>query len=51
MNSLHQLTREELLANQPDPAEAPARFARFDANKDGILSRNEFIQVGAAAKP
>jgi iduronate 2-sulfatase len=41
-----QLTRAEFLANQPDPAEAPKRFERFDANKDGILSRDEFIHMG-----
>ena len=40
------LTREEFLANQPDPAAAPKRFDRFDLNKDGILSREEFISMG-----
>ncbi|HKS37660.1 MAG TPA: sulfatase-like hydrolase/transferase [Verrucomicrobiae bacterium] len=40
------LTREEFLANQPDPAEAPKRFERFDRNKDGLLSRDEFITMG-----
>lgn len=40
------LTREEFLANQPDPATAPNRFDRFDLNKDGILSREEFISMG-----
>ena len=42
------LTREEFLANQPDPAEAPKRFERFDRNKDGILSRDEFVTMGGA---
>jgi iduronate 2-sulfatase len=41
------LTREEFLANQPDPDEAPKRFVRFDSNKDGQLSRDEFITMGA----
>ena len=45
------LTREEFLANQPDPAEAPKRFERFDANQDGGLSRDEFIHMGAVPKP
>ena len=41
------LTREEFLANQPDPEEAPKRFVRFDRDKDGELSRDEFISMGA----
>jgi len=41
------LTREEFLASQPDPDEAPKRFVRFDSNKDGELSRDEFINQGA----
>jgi len=41
------LTREEFLARQPDPDEAPQRFARFDVNKDGVLSREEFVSSGA----
>ena len=41
------LTREEFLANQPDPDQAPKRFERFDRNKDGVLSRDEFINMGA----
>jgi iduronate 2-sulfatase len=40
------LTREEFLADQPDPTEAPKRFTRFDSNKDGLLSRDEFIRAG-----
>jgi iduronate 2-sulfatase len=40
------LTREEFLADQPDPAEAPKRFPRFDTDKNGVLSRDEFIQAG-----
>lgn len=42
------LTREEFLANQPDPEEAPKRFPKFDSNHDGVLSRDEFIGSGAA---
>ena len=45
------LTREEFLANQPDPGEAPKRFERFDVNKDGVLSRDEFIHSGNLPKP
>ena len=45
------LTREEFLANQPDPDKAPARFLQFDANKDGELSREEFIYSGNLPKP
>lgn len=37
------LTREEFLANQPDPDEAPKRFPRFDTNQDGVLTREEFV--------
>lgn len=40
------LTREEFLANQPDPEEAPKRFTRFDGNGDGVLSREEFVGMG-----
>jgi iduronate 2-sulfatase len=45
------LTREEFLANQPDPKEAPQRFERFDTDKDGSLSREEFVTMdGTIAK-
>jgi iduronate 2-sulfatase len=50
-NHDNQLTREEFLASQPDPAEAPKRFERFDTNRDGILSRDEFIHMGMPPKP
>ncbi|MEZ6039578.1 MAG: sulfatase-like hydrolase/transferase [Planctomycetaceae bacterium] len=40
------LSREEFLANQPDPDEAPARFPRFDKNGDGTLSQIEFVSSG-----
>ena len=45
-NKDRQLTREEFLANQPDPDAAPARFIRFDKDKNGMLSREEFIHAG-----
>lgn len=41
-----QLTRGEFLANQPDPDSAPARFQQFDKDKNGSLSREEFIKAG-----
>jgi iduronate 2-sulfatase len=41
-----ELTREELLANHPDRDEAPQRFAAFDSDRNGILSREEFITSG-----
>ena len=40
------LTREEFLANQPDPKQAPTRFKRFDRDNDGVLSRIEFVTMG-----
>lgn len=40
------LSREEFLANQPDPDEAPKRFPRFDKNSDGSLSEIEFATSG-----
>ena len=40
------LNREEFLANQPDPDEAPKRFPKFDANHDGFLSQEEFVNSG-----
>ncbi|MDQ3815179.1 MAG: sulfatase-like hydrolase/transferase [Armatimonadota bacterium] len=45
------LTREEFLANQPDPEKAPQRFLAFDTNKDGSLSEEEFVTMGGKAKP
>jgi len=33
------------------PDKAPARFNRFDTNKDGVLSREEFIGMGDVGKP
>jgi len=40
------LSREEFLENQPDPDEAPKRFPQFDANKDEVLSKEEFVKSG-----
>ena len=46
MNKDGQLTRDEFLSGQPDPDQAPARFIRFGANGDGMLSREEFVKSG-----
>ena len=40
------LTREEFLANQPDPEEAPKRYVQFDTDKDGLIDREEYITAG-----
>jgi iduronate 2-sulfatase len=40
------LSRAEFLEGQSDPAKAPGRFVKFDVNKDGVLSRNEFVTSG-----
>lgn len=45
-NSDGYLTRQEFLAHQPDPEQAPQRFPRFDSNADGKLSADEFIAGG-----
>ena len=49
LNKDGKLTREEFLANQPDPDKAPERFIRFDADKSGDLSKEEFVSQGKAA--
>jgi iduronate 2-sulfatase len=41
-----ELTKEEFLAKQPDPDAAPTRFVRFDKDKNGTLSREEYIIGG-----
>ncbi len=41
-----QLTMEEFLLKQPDPDEAPKRFPIFDADKNGTLSREEYVKSG-----
>lgn len=40
------LTLEEYLAKQPKTDEAKNRFAKFDKNKDGYVTRDEFIGSG-----
>jgi iduronate 2-sulfatase len=40
------LSREEFLAGQPDPEEAPKRFPRFDKDQDGSLNEMEFVTSG-----
>jgi N-acetylgalactosamine-6-sulfatase len=44
------LTLEEFLHNFPDQAEGRRRFGLFDTNKDGKLSREEFINMGAGLR-
>ena len=43
-----QLSREKFLAGQSDPAAAPARFLRFDRDKDNVLTQGEFVRMGKA---
>jgi hypothetical protein len=40
------LTLDEYLARQSNGDEAKERFTKFDKNKDGFLSREEFIKGG-----
>jgi arylsulfatase A-like enzyme len=40
------LSYEEFMANQRDPEAAKKRFQQWDADKDGFLSREEFINGG-----
>ena len=40
------LTLEEYLAKQSDKDAAKERFQKFDADKDGFVSRPEFITGG-----
>lgn len=44
------LTKDEFLANQPDPEEAPKRWERFDVNRDGFLDQEEFVTMGRSLK-
>ncbi len=44
------LTHEEFMADQPDPPEAEKRWIKFDTDKNGELSREEFISAGAVKK-
>lgn len=41
-----QLSPEEFLVRQPDPDEAPKRFPIFDKDKNGSLSREEYVRGG-----
>jgi tryptophanyl-tRNA synthetase len=40
------LTLDEYLGRQSNSDEGKERFARFDSDKDGLLSREEFIKGG-----
>ena len=40
------LTLDEYLARQSNGDEAKERFTKFDKDKDGFLSREEFIKGG-----
>ena len=40
------LTREEFMSGQPDPEAAKPRFDLWDVDKDGLLSRDEFVYSG-----
>lgn len=40
------LTRDEFLANQPDPDEAPKRFTAFDVDRNGTVDKDEFVTMG-----
>ncbi|HYE21470.1 MAG TPA: sulfatase-like hydrolase/transferase [Tepidisphaeraceae bacterium] len=40
------LTKAEFMANQPDPDGAAQRWVTFDADKDGTLSKDEFVGAG-----
>src|SRR5262249_41588963 len=44
------LSREEFMANQPDPEAAKGRFDKWDLDKDGFLSREEFVTEGGKNK-
>jgi iduronate 2-sulfatase len=46
-NADGKLTREEFLADQSNPQEAPKRFPKFDTDGDGILTKEEFVAAGA----
>jgi Ca2+-binding EF-hand superfamily protein len=37
---------ERIKHNFPDQAEGCRRFSLFDTNKDGVLSEEEFINMG-----
>jgi iduronate 2-sulfatase len=45
-NADGKLSREEFLANQPDPEAAKGRWETWDLDKDSFLSRDEFVFQG-----
>ena len=49
-NNDGKLSRVEFLANQADPEAARKRFDLWDVDKDGFLSRDEFVFMGARGK-
>jgi iduronate 2-sulfatase len=51
LNNDGRLTRQEFLAGQPDPDDAPERFTRFDTNQDSELTVEEFVRMGRAPAP
>jgi hypothetical protein len=40
------LSKEEFIPHLADKADAPARFVRFDSDKDGRRSKEEFVKAG-----
>ena len=40
------LNKEERIPHLADKADAPARFVRFDSDKDGRRSKEEFVKAG-----
>jgi len=44
------LSLEEFMAHQPDKETGKKRFGKLDGNKDGFLSRDEFINTGVKTK-
>jgi arylsulfatase A-like enzyme len=44
------LNREEFLAGQADQEAAKTRFEKWDADKDGFLTREEFVNMGTKSK-
>ena len=44
------LSREEFFGNQTDLEAVKARFDKWDTDKDGFLSRDEFIHMGSKTK-
>ena len=44
------LSLEEFSSKQADPAGIKARFEAWDTDKDGFLSRAEFISMGGKSK-